>query len=82
MSVFDTAIKSYSPPFCVRTVDEAVRTFSQEVRSDQSRLSKSPADFVLFHLGSFEDDNAEYALFPAPARVVSGNEVVPPRLSS
>lgn len=75
-SVFDTAVQNYSPPFCVRHLGEATRSFTHEVQGKDSRIAKNPADFFLFHLGSFDDESGTMLPLAAPQRVLGALEVV------
>lgn len=76
MSVFDSAVGIYSPPFCVRAVGQALRDFGQQAKDTQSRISQSPADFTLFELGEFDDERGEFHCLAAPRRLLTGVEAV------
>lgn len=75
MSIYDAAVESYSPPFCVRAVGQAIRDFQQEARDGKSRICASPKDYFLFELGEFDDAKAEFILLSAPRRIVSAQEL-------
>lgn len=77
MSVFDAAVENYSPPFCVRAIGEAIRTFSKEVKTEGSRIAASPKDYTLFHLGEYDDETGIVHMLTAPRKLVSGHEVDP-----
>lgn len=75
MSVWDAAVENYSPPYCVRAIGEALRSFTQEANNPKSRISQSPKDYTLFQLGEFDDERGEVAMLAAPRRLLSGHEV-------
>lgn len=75
MSILDTAIGNYSPPFCVRALGEAVRSFTEEVHNPTSRIGRAPKDFWLFHLGAYDDEKALFLPLDAPVRVIGATEV-------
>lgn len=57
-AVYDTVAKVYAPPFYVNTKGEALRSLSNAVNDKQmGDLAKHPSDFILYVIGSF-DDNA------------------------
>lgn len=76
-SVFDSAVGVYSPPFCVRALGEGIRGFMQEAKSEKSKISLSPNDYSLFHLGEFDDEAAVFTPLAAPRRIVSAHEMSP-----
>jgi len=56
-SVYDSAAKAYTRPFLFPTEGMAKRYFMQETVNPDSPVSKSPADYTLFHIGEFDDQN-------------------------
>ena len=61
----------YSRPFFSLTHGEAIRTFTDAVNTEDSPYNRHPADYTLFHVGSFDDSLG--ALTPAEAVVNLGN---------
>nr|QJB20497.1 MAG: nonstructural protein [Microvirus sp.] len=61
-SVYDAAVGAFIMPFFLRSKGEAIRAFSAEVNNPQSNFNKSPKDFTLFQLASFDDNTAEISL--------------------
>ena len=57
-SVYDTKAQAYSRPWYEHTIPSAVRTFTDAVNEPQSPYNKHPDDFLLFHVGSFDDSSA------------------------
>lgn len=64
-TVYDAAIEAYSPPFCHRTVADAIRVFVEECNNPQSRISKSPEHFHLFAIGTYDDGNGVVEMYVA-----------------
>lgn len=75
MSIFDAAVGTYSPPFCVRAVGQAIRDFTKEAKTEGSRICQAPNDYSLFELGEFDDEHGSFIPLVAPRRIVSGHEV-------
>lgn len=77
-AVFDKAAECFGRPFFAGSVGLAVRGFSDEVnrRSPDNPMSQHPADFVLYHLGSFNDAEGTFELFPRPERLQLGTNVL------
>ena len=67
-TVYDSKSGAYMRPFYARSKGEAIRSFTTEVNSgsDTSLVAQYPADFTLFHLGSFDDEKASFDLLPTP----------------
>lgn len=58
-SIYDTAAKAYATPFFMPNDGLAIRAFSDNVNSSDSQLSKHPEQFVLFKIGTFEDQHGK-----------------------
>ncbi|QCQ84585.1 nonstructural protein [Blackfly microvirus SF02] len=54
-SVFDSKVGAYTPPFCVKTQGEAIRSFTDACSDDKLPFAKHPGDYRLFLLASFDD---------------------------
>lgn len=52
-SIYDDKAKAYVTPFFLPNDDLAIRAFSQSVCNSDHQFNLAPADFTLFHLGSF-----------------------------
>lgn len=71
LSIYDSCAKTFLPPWYKPSVPEGVRDFRLLVLDPNSVVSKSPEDYVLFTLGTFDSDNGSFELLPAPERVIS-----------
>jgi len=79
VSIYDQAIGAYSRPVFVQSTGVAIRSFSDEVnREDQNNeMKRHPADFSLFHLGSFDDSTGLFVnIEPLPALLVQASNVI------
>ena len=75
-SIYDTAIKSWLPPMYARNNGEMIRNFADAVSDPQSKLAKHPQDYVLFELGTFDDDKCLFSLLKAPVRLCMAMDFV------
>lgn len=61
-TVYDSKAETYLRPFSMLTKGEAIRGFITTLNDGQSEMSKYPADFTLFHVGTFDPKNCEIKL--------------------
>lgn len=64
-TVYDSQTEAYLPPFCCRSVGEAMRSFEDAANNKDSNICKYPAAFTLFEIGSYDDDKGEISVFEA-----------------
>lgn len=76
--VRDIKADLYGQPFFQATVGMAQRSFSDSVNrpDENSLLFKHPADFELFHLGTFDDQTATFDLLDRPVQLLLGSNCV------
>lgn len=71
-SVFDKVAKAFMPPFFIPNIGMAIRAFGDDVTRSNSHISKHPADFDLYHVGAFDDnDGTLYSFAPSDRKVIS-----------
>lgn len=58
-SIFDQAAKAYGRPIFVTVVGMAIRAFQDEVNNEKSPMYKHPDQYVLFEIGTFDDNTGE-----------------------
>lgn len=60
-AVKDLATDAYGTPFFMATPGEALRSFKDEVNSGNpnSAIAKHPEDYILYHIGDYDDDKGE-----------------------
>ncbi|WNK12833.1 MAG: nonstructural protein [Microvirus sp.] len=77
-SIYDRKSLQYHPPFYASADGAAARSFQDAINDPQSALGRHPMDYVLFHVGTFSDQNG--SLEPAlPVRhVVDASALVAP----
>jgi len=54
-SVFDNKALAYNVPFFVSTDGAAVRMFADLANDAQSAISRHPGDYILYRVGSYDD---------------------------
>jgi len=57
-SVYDSAAGAYLQPFFFASAGQAIRAFSDMANDPASSLHRHAADYTLFELGSWDDENA------------------------
>lgn len=72
-SVYDDAVKSYMPPFFLKTKGEAARAWIKVVNDKSLRFHESPKDYTLFEIGEFNEDTG--MITPHKAHESVGNAV-------
>lgn len=72
MCVYDSKARVYYKPYYVSTVEVGQRAFAGAVSDVGTEVSKFPADFVLFHLGTFDDDTGRFEQLPEPVNLGHG----------
>lgn len=58
-TIFDSKAAAYLPPFFLHQKAMATRAFADACNNPESQISKNPADYTLFHIGEFDDNNAK-----------------------
>lgn len=73
-TVYDSKTESYGVPFCMITKGEALRGFADVANDPQTQICKYPADFTLFELGEFNEQNADFHIHEAKINLGTANE--------
>lgn len=55
-TVYDVKAGAYLPPFFMRSNAAAMRAFSDAVNGGNEQFSSHPEDYVLFRIGTYDDD--------------------------
>lgn len=58
-SVFDSTVAYFAPPFTTHNEGSALRDFAHACKDPASMLSKSPSDFSLVLLATFDDETGD-----------------------
>lgn len=75
-TVYDSKSGIYSPPFCFINHPVAVRSFTESVKNVDSQIAKTPDDFSLLLLGTYDDVTAVADMLIAPETIITGRAVV------
>lgn len=75
-SIFDVKAQAYITPFFFQTEGQARRTFGDCVNDSNHAFFLHPADYVLFHIGEFDNDQGVITPFVAPKSLGPGTEYI------
>lgn len=75
VAVRDSAVDAFMRPFFVPTTAFAVRSFGEEMKNADSPMAKSPQDFALFELGSFDEESGRFENLESPRQLVRAQDV-------
>lgn len=65
-SVYDQKAQAFMPPFYVPRPEMAMRSFQECANDPAHQFFRSPADYTLYCLGTFDDDSAQFTLEAQP----------------
>lgn len=68
-SILDTVANAFNAPFFFPTVGQAVRAFKDLANDPNTAVSRHPADYALYELGTFEDSNGRLVALDVPNRL-------------
>lgn len=68
MSVKDSAVQAFNPPFVCQADAAAIRDMKQLVNKEDTRLSQSPDDYELYCIAMWDDQSG--AMEPCAPRLV------------
>ena len=57
-TIYDTKAESYCVPFYFSTTGQCLRAIQDSLHDDKLMYSKHPGDYVLYVLGTFDDENS------------------------
>lgn len=75
-SIYDIKAEIFGRPIYAVSPGVAMRTFTDEAQNEESVISKHPEDYVLFHLGSFEDSTAKHTELKSPYKLGSAKDLI------
>ena len=73
-TVYDSKAETYLPPFYMKTKGEAVRGWITTLNDPQSSFCQYPADFTLFELGDYDDQDSSFNLHETKQVIGNGLE--------
>lgn len=65
-TVFDQKANTYMQPFFTDTAGLAERIFMESINGSETQLSKYPADFTMFELGTYDTQTGKFTNHSAP----------------
>lgn len=68
----DLALDAYQRPFYAQTVNHAKRMFTDLMKDQQSEPAKHPEDFILYHLGIWDDHTGQTECQNPPVLLMRG----------
>ncbi len=77
-TVYDCKAEAYLPPFYNQSRGSALRSFSDTVNDQNSLIAKHSADFTLFELGAWDDQDAEFTPHQTKINLGTGIEFLEP----
>lgn len=76
-SIFDEKSLVYTSPFHAVHKGEAIRSFSDLVTDNQTRIAKHPGDYKLYMLGTYDDVAGQYKSLTAPEFIAHAVDFLP-----
>lgn len=81
-TIFDHKTRVFLPPFFVSHLEVAKRAFAEVANMPGHMVGQNPGDFTLHHLGSFNDETAEFTLLADPMHLGLGTAYLKPTLGA
>lgn len=60
-ALYDSKVSSFANPVCARSDGEAIRMVTDAAADPSTLFSKHPSDFVLYCVGTYDEDTGEVA---------------------
>lgn len=73
-SIRDNQVNAFTQPFYSPTNGSALRAFADHVNEPGTAANKHPADFALYHLGTFDDATAKFTNNELPTLIGQATE--------
>jgi hypothetical protein len=71
-SIFDKAAENFNTPMFLAAKGQAIRAFDDQANSPDSMIYKHPTDYVLYHIGEYDDSNGLLTPLLKPHQMGSG----------
>lgn len=75
VAVRDSAVDAFMRPFFAPSTAFAVRSFGEAVKEPESPMFKSPQDYALFELGSFDEESGRMDNLDSPRQLVRAQDI-------
>lgn len=57
-AIYDRAIEAYGQPIFVKAQGQAIRSFMDECKNQESQFNKHPEDYELYYIGEYDETTA------------------------
>jgi len=74
-TIYDSKAQAYLTPFFMHQDGMALRVFADCINDNSHQFGKHPEDYILFNIGSWEDDKAKFKT-SIPIAIATGIELV------
>lgn len=80
VAIRDTKADTFNLPAHVQSIGIAIRSFTDEVnRQDANNaMNRHPADFALYHIGSYDDQTGLCTPLPQPTLLIQADQCLQP----
>lgn len=75
-AIYDNKASFYMTPWPCRNVGIARREFGSACANSESAMGKFPADYVLYQIGEYNDNDATVKSLTPPVRICDGLEIL------
>lgn len=72
----DTALEAYGAVMTYSATGQAVREFTDQVNDKQSQINKHPEDYMLFFLGTYDNDTGMILQPDQPKQMARAIDVI------
>lgn len=76
LAVYDSKALMYKAPIFVPAVGAGIRAFSDACNDPQIDFCKHPSDYILYHIGDFDDCSGQFVNVIPPAHLGVGSDYV------
>lgn len=73
-SIFDEKAQAFSRPVLFNALGQALRSFSDLAKDKTTDIASHPEDFSLYHIGEFDDADAQIKSYPQPRLIARAAE--------
>lgn len=77
VTVRDRAAAGYGRPIFVAAIGQAIRSFQDEINrvAPDNEMNRHPGDYDLYHLGTFNDEDAKFNTLEQPKQIAIGHQL-------
>lgn len=75
-TVYDIKAQAYLPPFYMQSTGQAMRVFEDTANDKDHQFGKHPEDYVLYEVGTFDDQDCSFELNKTPITLSKAIELI------